>query len=127
MSMNRASLLLGAISEDQHIYLDSLHRVMGKLSTEEYLQKIDREGLYPYEIYNAWIELGLFRIGFPEEYGGSAPDLARIGSLELRHLLCIQCSPLHGTHIAQDRHRRTKENISSRFDGRKNQALNQYQ
>ena len=41
MSTNRASLLLGAISEDQHIYLDSLHRVMGKLSTEEYLQKID--------------------------------------------------------------------------------------
>ena len=75
MSMNRASLLLGAISEDQHIYLDSLHRVMGKLSTEEYLQKIDREGLYPYEIYNAWIELGLFRIGFPEEYGGLGGDL----------------------------------------------------
>ena len=75
MSMNRASLLLGAISEDQHIYLDSLHRVMGKLSTEEYLQKIDREGLYPYEIYNAWVELGLFRIGFPEEYGGLGGDL----------------------------------------------------
>jgi alkylation response protein AidB-like acyl-CoA dehydrogenase len=39
------------------------------------LQKIDREGLYPYEIYNAWIELGLFRIGFPEEYGGLGGDL----------------------------------------------------
>ena len=75
MSTNRASLLLGAISEDQHIYLDSLHRVMAKLSTEDYLQKIDREGLYPYEIYNAWIELGLFRIGFPEEYGGLGGDL----------------------------------------------------
>ncbi len=75
MTTTRASLLLGSVSEDQQIYLDSLHRVMGKLVTEDYLQKIDRDGLYPYEIYDAWIELGLFRIGFPEEFGGLGGDL----------------------------------------------------
>jgi alkylation response protein AidB-like acyl-CoA dehydrogenase len=42
---------------------------------EKYLQKIYHEGLYPIEIYNAWIDLGLFRIGFPEEYGGIGGDL----------------------------------------------------
>jgi alkylation response protein AidB-like acyl-CoA dehydrogenase len=75
MTTSHASLLLGTISEDQHSYLDSIHRVMSKLATEDYLQKIDREGLYPFEIYNSWIELGLFRIGFPEEYGGIGGDL----------------------------------------------------
>ena len=38
MTTSHASLLLGTISEDQHIYLDSLHKVMAKLATEKYLQ-----------------------------------------------------------------------------------------
>lgn len=75
MIVDRASQLLGATSDEQKIYLDSLHRVMGQLATESYLQRIDREGTYPYEVYDAWVELGLFRIGFPEAYGGIGGDL----------------------------------------------------
>jgi alkylation response protein AidB-like acyl-CoA dehydrogenase len=75
MITDRSSQLLGTTSEDQRMYLDSLHRVMGKLATEDYLQRIDREGHYPYEVYEAWVELGLFRIGFPEAYGGLGGDL----------------------------------------------------
>jgi len=67
--------LLGAPTEDQRMYRDSLQRVMAELATPEYLRRIDQEALYPYEIYDAWIELGLFRIGFPEEYGGIGGDL----------------------------------------------------
>lgn len=67
--------LLGAPTEDQRMYRDSLQRVMAQLATPEYLRAIDQEGRYPYEIYEAWIELGLFRIGFPEEYGGLGGDL----------------------------------------------------
>lgn len=67
--------LLGAPSEDQRMYRDSLQRVMAELATPEYLKNIDQEARYPYEIYDAWIELGLFRIGFPEAYGGIGGDL----------------------------------------------------
>jgi alkylation response protein AidB-like acyl-CoA dehydrogenase len=76
MTMNFEShSLLGAPTEDQRMYRDSLQRVMAELATPEYLRAIDQEGRYPYEIYDAWIELGLFRIGFPEEYGGIGGDL----------------------------------------------------
>jgi alkylation response protein AidB-like acyl-CoA dehydrogenase len=68
-------LLLGAPTEEQRMYRDSLHRVMAELATPEYLRHIDREAVYPYEVYNAWVELGLFRIGFPEAYGGIGGDL----------------------------------------------------
>jgi alkylation response protein AidB-like acyl-CoA dehydrogenase len=49
------------------------------VATPEYLRKLDRERLYPYELYDAWIEAGMFRLPFPEEYGGlgrSVADLA---------------------------------------------------
>jgi alkylation response protein AidB-like acyl-CoA dehydrogenase len=68
--------LLGAPTEDQRMYRDSLQRVMAELATPEYLRRIDQEGLYPYEIYDAWTELGLFRVGFPEAYGGIGGDLS---------------------------------------------------
>ena len=67
--------LLGAPTEDQRMYRDSIQRVMAELATPEYLRRIDQEAVYPYEIYDAWVELGLFRIGFPEEYGGIGGDL----------------------------------------------------
>jgi alkylation response protein AidB-like acyl-CoA dehydrogenase len=67
--------LLGAPTEDQRMYRDSLQRVMAELATPEYLRRIDKDAVYPYEIYDAWVELGLFRIGFPEEYGGIGGDL----------------------------------------------------
>jgi alkylation response protein AidB-like acyl-CoA dehydrogenase len=43
---------------------------MAKILTPEYLRQIDQEGRYPYEAYNAWVELGLLGRGIPEEYGG---------------------------------------------------------
>ncbi|MBV7486837.1 acyl-CoA dehydrogenase family protein [Bordetella sp. BOR01] len=68
--MNWDSTIAEDQTEEQRLYRQSLHRVMSKLATPEYLARIDRDAQYPYEIYDAWIELGLFRIGFPEEYGG---------------------------------------------------------
>lgn len=64
-----------ALTEDQRLYRESLQRVMARLATPEYLGRIDRDAAYPYEIYDAWLELGLFRIGFPEQYGGIGGDL----------------------------------------------------
>jgi alkylation response protein AidB-like acyl-CoA dehydrogenase len=73
--MDAAMDFLGELTDDQRMYRDSLGRVMTRLATPEYLSRIDREGLYPYEIYQGWVELGLFRIGFPEAYGGIGGDL----------------------------------------------------
>jgi alkylation response protein AidB-like acyl-CoA dehydrogenase len=61
---------------DQKLYRDSLNRVMTQLATPEYLRRIDHEATYPYEIYDAWIKLGLFQIGFPEKYDGIGGDLS---------------------------------------------------
>ncbi|MES2187581.1 MAG: acyl-CoA dehydrogenase family protein [Pseudomonadota bacterium] len=63
------------LSDDQRMAIDSLRRVMARLATPEYLARIDVEATYPYEIYDAWTELGLLRIGFPEAYGGIGGDL----------------------------------------------------
>lgn len=73
--MDAATDYLGDLTDDQRMYRDSLGRVMARLATPDYLSRIDREALYPYEIYDAWVELGLFRIGFPEAYGGIGGDL----------------------------------------------------
>ena len=68
--MNEPSVsLLGPISDDQRMMLDSLHRLMADLASPKYLSEIDDQARYPHEIYDAWVELGLFRVGFPEAYG----------------------------------------------------------
>lgn len=69
-------LFLGDLNEDQRMYLDSLRRIMKDIATPDYLRAIDEEGRYPYEVYDAWVEIGLFRIGFPEQYGGLGGDLS---------------------------------------------------
>src|ERR1700686_1496229 len=57
---------------------------MQRVATPDYLRRLDRERLYPYELYDAWVEAGLFALPFAEEYsgaggggpGGSVGDLA---------------------------------------------------
>jgi alkylation response protein AidB-like acyl-CoA dehydrogenase len=66
-------------SSDQKLLHDSVCKLMQRLATPEYLRHLDRERLYPYELYDAWVEAGLFALPFAEEYGGaggSVLDLA---------------------------------------------------
>lgn len=44
--------------------------MMDKVCTPEYIRKHDRARSFPTELYEAWVEMGLFRMPFPEEYGG---------------------------------------------------------
>lgn len=53
---------------------DSVRRMMDRLATPEYIRRLDREQAYPYELYDKWIEMGLLRMPFPEEYGGLGGD-----------------------------------------------------
>lgn len=57
-------------TEEQNILRDTVRRRMDELATVQYCQKLDREQLYPYELYDAWVEMGLLQLPFPEEYGG---------------------------------------------------------
>jgi alkylation response protein AidB-like acyl-CoA dehydrogenase len=66
-------------STEQTLLRDSVRKLMQRLATPEYLRRLDRERLYPYEIYDAWVEAGLFALPFAIEYGGlggSVLDLA---------------------------------------------------
>ena len=93
--------LLGPLSNDQRMMLDSLHRLMADLATPAYLREIDEQARYPHEIYDAWVELGLFRVGFPEAcggIGGGYVDLVLIAQ-ELAHwsydVYCAYSVPLY--------------------------------
>jgi alkylation response protein AidB-like acyl-CoA dehydrogenase len=57
-------------STEQKLLRDSVGKLMRRLATPENLRRLDRERLYPYEIYDAWVEAGLFALPFATEYGG---------------------------------------------------------
>jgi alkylation response protein AidB-like acyl-CoA dehydrogenase len=57
-------------SEEQTLLRDSVRKLMDRVATADYVRRLDREQAYPYELYDAWVEAGLFRLPFPEEYGG---------------------------------------------------------
>ena len=44
---------------------------MARVATPDYLRRLDRERLYPYELYDAWVDgRASSRMPFPEDYGG---------------------------------------------------------
>ena len=57
-------------STEQKLLRDSVRKLMQRLATPEHLRQLDRERLYPYELYDAWVEAGLFALPFAPEYGG---------------------------------------------------------
>jgi alkylation response protein AidB-like acyl-CoA dehydrogenase len=59
-----------SLTEEQRMLRDSIRKLMQRIATPDYLRRLDRERAYPYELYDAWVEAGVFRLPFPEEYGG---------------------------------------------------------
>src|SRR3712207_4635993 len=64
-----------SFSEEQNMLRDSVRKLMDRHAPLEYIRRLDREQAYPYEVYDAWAEAGLFRMPFPEEYGGLGGNL----------------------------------------------------
>jgi alkylation response protein AidB-like acyl-CoA dehydrogenase len=67
------------LTEEQRMWRDSVQKLTERIATPEYLRRLDRERSYPEELYAAWVEAGLLRLPFPEDYGGlgqSIVDLA---------------------------------------------------
>ena len=57
-------------TEEQRMLRDSVRKMMAKVATPEYVRRLDREQAFPDELYAEWLKMGLFRMPFPEEYGG---------------------------------------------------------
>jgi alkylation response protein AidB-like acyl-CoA dehydrogenase len=64
-----------SFSEEQNILRDAVRKRMEALATPEYIRRLDREQAYPYELYDAWVEMGLLRMAFSEELGGLGGDV----------------------------------------------------
>ena len=66
-------------SDEQNLLRESVIKLMERHAGPEMIRRHDRAQTFPYELYDAWVEAGLLRLPFPEEYGGlggSAVDLA---------------------------------------------------
>jgi len=69
------------LSDDQRMLAEQIRKLMDRVATPDYVRRLDREAAYPYELYDAWIEMGLLRMPFPEAHGGlggSVLDMAII-------------------------------------------------
>jgi alkylation response protein AidB-like acyl-CoA dehydrogenase len=70
-----------SFSEEQRLLRDSVRKLMDRHAPPEYVARLDREQGYPYDLYDAWVEAGLFGLPFPQRYGGlggSVVDMAII-------------------------------------------------
>ena len=43
-------------SEEQLMLRESVRKLMARIATPDYIRRLDRERLYPYELYDAWAE-----------------------------------------------------------------------
>ncbi|MGV3492512.1 MAG: acyl-CoA dehydrogenase family protein [Ramlibacter sp.] len=57
-------------NEEQRMLRDSVRKMLAEVATPEYVRATDREGRYPYEVYEGFVKLGLVAMAFPEAYGG---------------------------------------------------------
>src|SRR3990172_3782349 len=59
-----------AFTEEQNLLRDSVRRMMDRVATPQTIRRLDREQAYPHDLYATWVEMGLLRMPFPEEFGG---------------------------------------------------------
>ncbi|MDF2117535.1 acyl-CoA/acyl-ACP dehydrogenase [Roseiarcaceae bacterium H3SJ34-1] len=62
------------LTEEQIILRDSTRRMMDRHATPDYIRRLDREDAYPEDLYAQWVEMGLLRLPFAEEFGGLSGD-----------------------------------------------------
>ena len=59
-----------SFTPEQRLLRDSVRELMKRQASPEYLRQLERDQKFPYDLYDAWVEMGLVRLPFPEEYGG---------------------------------------------------------
>ncbi len=58
-------------TDEQNMLRDAVRKMMDRVATPDYVRRLDREQAYPTELYQAWVDMGLIGLPFPEAYGGS--------------------------------------------------------
>ena len=76
-----------SLSEDQRLVQDSIRRVASEKVAPR-AAKIDREGVYPQDMFDLLRELGLFTLPFPTEFGGTGSMVSACVAVEE---LCRVC------------------------------------
>ncbi len=64
------------LTSEQKLLRDSVRKLHEKHAPRDYIRRLEREDRYPYELYQAWVDAGLFGIAFPEKYGGAGASVA---------------------------------------------------
>jgi alkylation response protein AidB-like acyl-CoA dehydrogenase len=64
-----------SFTEQQNLLRDSVRKMLDRVATPEYIKETDVNARYPYEVYDAFVEMGLISMVFPEEYGGLGGDV----------------------------------------------------
>jgi alkylation response protein AidB-like acyl-CoA dehydrogenase len=64
------------LTSEQKLLRDSVRKLHEKHGSRDHLRRLERETRYPYELYQAWVDAGLFGVAFPEKYGGSGGSVA---------------------------------------------------
>ena len=57
-------------TEVQELLRANVRKLMDRHAPPDYVARHDRDRTYPYELYDAWVEAGLFGLPFAEEHGG---------------------------------------------------------
>jgi alkylation response protein AidB-like acyl-CoA dehydrogenase len=57
-------------TDEQKLLRDTVRQLMETRAPHDYLRRLEREEIYPDELYDSWVEAGLLSMPFPEEYGG---------------------------------------------------------
>ena len=61
-------------TEEQEMLRESVIKLMARHAPPEAVRKWDRDRAFPEDLYQAWVEAGLFRLPFPVEVGGLGGD-----------------------------------------------------
>ncbi|MDF1483130.1 acyl-CoA dehydrogenase family protein [Extensimonas sp. H3M7-6] len=59
-----------SFTEEQNMLRESVRKMLDRIATPAYVRAMDQEARYPYEVYDAIVEMGLISMVFPEAYGG---------------------------------------------------------
>jgi alkylation response protein AidB-like acyl-CoA dehydrogenase len=62
-------------SSEQVMLRDSVRKLHERHSPRDYIRGLNIKNAYPYDLYKAWVDAGLFGLAFPEKYGGSGGSL----------------------------------------------------
>lgn len=57
-------------SAEQNELRATVEEMMDREAPEAYLSKLDREHLFPHELYQRWVDMELLAMPFPSRYGG---------------------------------------------------------